>query len=265
MAEQTPAEQKEPTPAEQWRDAKQLSEMLPLLERNKDNDRKARLLIFASARRNWEYFNGEQQRSIVLAEAFFEKRITRKDFLEDKKNLSGATINGNDYGDFIARIAVNNQVKHSRQLYGESLNHGTTWSNDVLNLNASNRTKERYGFSNYGTKEAREFFNEARLEEMSTQAEFARDIFGDNPFSEIPPTIDSGWLAWHDGALKHLADEAHDNLDEHYQIDASKLAIIADALEEAGCQDAEILNHLRHPTRRHVRGCWVVELIRGGE
>jgi hypothetical protein len=41
-----------------------------------------------------------------------------------------------------------------------------------------------------------------------------------------------------------------------------RLPILADALEEAGCDDADILSHCRGP-EPHVRGCWVVDLIRG--
>jgi hypothetical protein len=36
----------------------------------------------------------------------------------------------------------------------------------------------------------------------------------------------------------------------------------ADALEDAGCTDAELLGHLRRPWP-HARGCWVVDLILG--
>jgi hypothetical protein len=43
-----------------------------------------------------------------------------------------------------------------------------------------------------------------------------------------------------------------------------RLPILADALEEAGCTDADILAHCRGPGP-HVRGCWVVDLILGKE
>ena len=42
------------------------------------------------------------------------------------------------------------------------------------------------------------------------------------------------------------------------------LPILADALEEAGCGDAEILAHCRGPGP-HVRGCWAVDLVLGKE
>ena len=44
--------------------------------------------------------------------------------------------------------------------------------------------------------------------------------------------------------------------------DFSRLPILADALEEAGCADADILGHLRGPGP-HVRGCWVLDLLLG--
>jgi hypothetical protein len=43
-----------------------------------------------------------------------------------------------------------------------------------------------------------------------------------------------------------------------------RLPVLADALEEAGCTDADILSHLRGPGP-HVRGCWVVDLLLGKE
>jgi hypothetical protein len=45
-------------------------------------------------------------------------------------------------------------------------------------------------------------------------------------------------------------------------LDASRLAVLADALEEAGCTDADLLGHLRGPGP-HVRGCWAVDLLLG--
>jgi hypothetical protein len=43
-------------------------------------------------------------------------------------------------------------------------------------------------------------------------------------------------------------------------LDAARLAILADALEDAGCTDTDILGHLREPGP-HVRGCWAVDRV----
>jgi hypothetical protein len=40
------------------------------------------------------------------------------------------------------------------------------------------------------------------------------------------------------------------------------LALLADALEDAGCIDADLLGHLREPGP-HVLGCWAVDLVLG--
>ena len=42
-----------------------------------------------------------------------------------------------------------------------------------------------------------------------------------------------------------------------------RLPILADALEEAGCDHPDILAHCRDPQQPHARGCWVVDLLLG--
>src|SRR5262245_58706090 len=72
------------------------------------------------------------------------------------------------------------------------------------------------------------------------------DIF---PFRDRPslPVIDPDWLSWNDGTAGTLAvgiyaDRAFD-----------RMPILADALEEAGCADPDILDHCRGDGS-HVRG-----------
>jgi hypothetical protein len=45
-------------------------------------------------------------------------------------------------------------------------------------------------------------------------------------------------------------------------LDRVRLAVLADALEEAGCADANLLGHLRGPGP-HVRGCFALDLLLG--
>jgi hypothetical protein len=47
-------------------------------------------------------------------------------------------------------------------------------------------------------------------------------------------------------------------------LDPARLAVLADALEDADCTDEAILAHLRSPGL-HVLGCWALDLIRGKE
>jgi hypothetical protein len=89
--------------------------------------------------------------------------------------------------------------------------------------------------------------------ELTAQAGILLDIFG-NPFR--PVTLDPFWLAWSNGTILKLTQAIYD------ERAFDRLWILADALEEAGCTNADILSHLRGPGP-HVRGCWVVDLILG--
>ena len=46
--------------------------------------------------------------------------------------------------------------------------------------------------------------------------------------------------------------------------DPDRLAVMADALEDAGCTDSSILAHCRQPGK-HLRGCWVLDHLLGLE
>jgi hypothetical protein len=84
-----------------------------------------------------------------------------------------------------------------------------------------------------------------------------RDIF-DDPFR--PVAVDPAVLAWHDATVVRLARASYD--ERHMPegtLDNGRLAVLADALEEAGCTDPDILGHLRGPGP-HVRGCWPMDL-----
>jgi hypothetical protein len=86
------------------------------------------------------------------------------------------------------------------------------------------------------------------------------DLFG-NPFH--PVTIAPSILVWNDGVVVRLAQTIYEDRSlPAGTLDNIRLAILADALEEAGCTDAGILNHCRQPGE-HVRGCWVVDLLLG--
>jgi hypothetical protein len=87
-------------------------------------------------------------------------------------------------------------------------------------------------------------------EERSIQCLLLRCIFG-NPFH--PYTLDPCWL---NPTVKDLAHSLYS--DRRFE----DLPILADALEEAGCQEQSVLEHLRSPGP-HVRGCWPLDLILG--
>jgi hypothetical protein len=99
------------------------------------------------------------------------------------------------------------------------------------------------------------------VEEQYEQAQLLRDIFG--PLLFRPVSLDPAWLSWHDATIPALAQAIYDDRDlPSGHLDHHRLAVLADALEDAGCDNPEILNHCRQPGD-HVRGCWVVDLLLG--
>lgn len=99
----------------------------------------------------------------------------------------------------------------------------------------------------------------ARAREGAAQCDLIRCVFS-NP--ERPPVvIDPASLAFNDGAVVKLA-RVIDNERElpSGNLDVARLAILADALEEAGCAEPAALAHLRGPGP-HVRGCHTVDAI----
>jgi hypothetical protein len=91
------------------------------------------------------------------------------------------------------------------------------------------------------------------LYETEVQAELLRDIVG-NPFR---PVIFSP--EWRTSTVIALARQMYDSRD------FSAMPILADALQDAGCDNEDILQHCRDANATHVRGCWVVDLVLGQE
>jgi hypothetical protein len=75
--------------------------------------------------------------------------------------------------------------------------------------------------------------------------------------------VDPAWLAWDGGTGVQLAQGAYEgrHLPEG-TLDKHRLAVLADALLDAGCTNGELLAHLRGPAP-HVRGCWAVDCLLG--
>lgn len=92
------------------------------------------------------------------------------------------------------------------------------------------------------------FYERIRIEELSAQCDLVRDIFG-NPF--LPVTIENRWLT---STVTSLARSIYD------ERAFDRMPILADALEEAGLDNPEVLAHCR-AGMGHVRGCHVIDLL----
>ena len=96
---------------------------------------------------------------------------------------------------------------------------------------------------------------------MALQNRLVHDMFG-NPFRpspRLPPSV----LAWSDRTVPRIAQVIYDDRKmPEGTLDTGRLAVLADALLDAGCDDEALIQHCREPGP-HVRGCWAVDLILG--
>ncbi len=99
--------------------------------------------------------------------------------------------------------------------------------------------------------------------ELRHQAALLRCIYG--PLLDHRKFINPSWLTWNDRTIPRIAQGIYDERRmPEGTLDTGRLAILHDALLDAGCGNEELLTHLRSEGP-HVRGCWPVDLILGKE
>jgi hypothetical protein len=93
----------------------------------------------------------------------------------------------------------------------------------------------------------------AAIQETERQLLIIRDILGD-PLQLTP--VDPPWLSETAVLIARGMYETQDFF---------PMPILADALQDAGCDSDDVLSHCRDARQVHVRGCWVVDLVLGKE
>jgi len=125
-----------------------------------------------------------------------------------------------------------------------------TRKKSVEALGADTKCQYAYNSQTRGLLNEGTAWTKAGRAEEAQQIRLARDIFG-NPFRLI--AFSPTWRTEH---TVGIAAKMYDDRD------FAAMPILSDALEEAGCDNADILIHCREPGV-HVRGCWVVDLVLG--
>jgi hypothetical protein len=185
--------------------------------------RKLRLFACACCRRIWHVFTDERsQQAVEASERYADKLIERGE-------LSTAHRNAN--------AVIEDSESTPAEQAASFVAQGDFGVESILYLT------QRSAFAG----------GSLHKNEQVAQAAIVRDIFG-NPFR--PATLAKSWLASKGRTAQALAQTIYD--DRAFD----RLPILADALEDAGCTDAAILEHCRGPGP-HVRGCWVVDLLLG--
>jgi hypothetical protein len=203
-------------------------------EQGRLTERRDRYFSCACCRRIWHLLADEASRTAVrVAEQYLDGLVT----LEDLDTASrAAEVHGGFAADAAAAAAC-----PRRELGTNGIDVAAYAAEAVV-----------YADPHFTSGEADR--GRAGRAEQSAQADLLRDIMG-NPFRPAP-RVDPMVLAWNAGTVVKLAQVIYD------ERRFTDLPILADALEEAGCTNADILDHCRG-LGPHVRGCWVVDAILG--
>jgi hypothetical protein len=218
---------------------------------NRSNDRRHLLFGCACCREVWDLLQYEPARKLVeLCEAFVDGDIREADF-----KAAAATVSADLQPQFRG-------LAGSGQLSARAL-HAIVGAWHLASDNFR-RSQGAYAIAQETCKDARTDFTPTAGRPMNPKGGYLppdqgqiqekvkllRDIFG-NPFR---PTAFS--RSWRTATAVALARRMYESRD------FSAMPILADALEDAGCDSADVLDHCRGPGP-HVRGCHVVDLLLG--
>jgi hypothetical protein len=212
------------------------------------SDRKVRLYLVACGRRIWHLLDHESsRRAIEVAELLADGQATDEERLRAYHDADAGFSESVTNPAYFAKHCLNRKVLRRQEVqdgYNAAVAAGWHLLGGVYS-DANRRKLEK-----------------ALIPERQAQSDLVREIIL-NPFRLIP--LDPAWRSWHDATIVRLAQAAYDERQlPAGTLDLERLAVLADALEEAGCTDADILGHLRGPGP-HVRGCWVVDALLGRE
>ena len=238
-------------PGAVWSDAHKLPELGTI------SSRKLQLFVCACCRRIWRWVRSKACRKVVeLAERHADGLLDEEEFREAAQSASAALARASD------------QVRADWGYQAVSLACHAAARAGVKRVHVGDAylaLEETASAVGEGTQPSRrgEACSEAHQAaygvERLAQSLLLRDIIG-NPFR--PVAIDPAWLT------PNVVDIARTIYQDRELpsgvLNRVRLAILADALMDAGCDNSDILDHCRS-SGPHVRGCWVIDLILGKE
>ncbi len=223
----------------EWLAASEVPPMLQFLGK-RVGIRKRRLFACACVRRIWDLLDDPRsQQAVEVGEEFADGKVDKEAVKVAQRKASAA-----------ARLVERKASIAARLVAGASWTGADAASNCVLLSTEDISTAARAVTA--GSQAGR-----TAASERESQAVLVRDIVG-NPFRPINFNP-----AWRTATVVALAKASYENRTLPAGIlERDRLVVLADALEDAGCDNLEILDHCRQQGE-HVRGCWVLDSILG--
>jgi hypothetical protein len=201
------------------------------------SERKQRLFAVACCRRVWQFLPKASLAPLSVIEQFADGAATRIE-LEAAEKAAGEATKATLTAESVAVFCA-----------ADSSVCNAVWST----AEASAGRDPLYDLSGRNDQDENSY-----ADELEAQASLIHEICGLLHFRPI--SIHPSWLNPTVSNLAHAAYE--ERIMPSGELEPDRLAVLSDALEEAGCDDADILDHLRGPGP-HVRGCWALDLVLG--
>jgi hypothetical protein len=231
---------------DQWASIQYPADMQKMLsDTGKLSERRARLFVVACCRHLWHLLDKPGRDAVDLVERYVDGLASGEDLTEATRWGIGVQQAFYGYHDLAAAVqdAIRGVPDRRAGWAAWSVLVAAYWSGPGGYDRASIQAR-------YAAREA----------ERARQLVAVRCVFGSHLRSVA---VDRSWLRWNGGAVVKLAQAAYQERElPSGHLDRARLGVLADALEEAGCTDADLLDHLRGPGP-HVRGCYVLDALLG--
>jgi hypothetical protein len=245
----------------EWVGSVNVGEMLSYLKqevrvaRSPKGRRKLRFFACGCCRQIWQLIEDERSRRIV------EISEQRADGLADCRELAEAKAAAESawsgYGADVASAGLSSMAR----IRGVGAAIGTALQTAAKESYEAARVASFGALCAVGAYWSIDWPSPAWDAQEINQSDMIRCIFG-NPFRPSPP-LPPAVLAWNDGTVRRIAEGIyHERRMPEGTLDKARLAILSDALLDAGCDDEQLMGHCRSDGP-HLRGCWAIDLILG--
>jgi hypothetical protein len=222
-----------------WNSCTEPRRMLEALrESGEASERKLRLFTAACCRRIWHRLRDVRSREAVEVAERFADGLASGPELEEASTQAAPAYSNGPLTDYAGRVAAWVACSEDPAL-------------------AALDAEDWAARAAAGDEERSPAWLAAFTAEQRVHCQLLRCICGPVLFRPLPP-VAPAVLAWNGGTVGRLAAGVYEERD----FTQGRLGVLADAAEEAGLEDAEILAHLRSPGP-HARGCWGVDLLLG--
>jgi hypothetical protein len=232
-------------PDERWRLSNNPYTLARLVKGRREGKRKYRLLVAAFIRRVWSKLNPEQRAALEVIERYADGAAK---YNEMRLAVQGMRIDGHRSQPLLVEAARRDAWSGVPEVIGELL--GMLWSSAPDDLEEA--LNGPLGGSRWIT-------TDYWKGECAALCHIVRDAFAD---VFRPVALDPSWRT---STVLQLAEAAYAHREQPANtFEPLRLAVLADALQDAGCAEPLVLDHLRGPGP-HAPGCWVVDLLLGKE